>query len=238
MSVSEFASTSADLATVGAALVLGAWSYSRYVANQIRRPAIEFTVTCMPVGLVAGRRLLAVTFLVRNAGSRECDVWLSWRLVDLPYDTTCIDWLPDPDQTGGKLEGQVKFKSIYSGALLRRKDLTEEQYQRFTDEEHERFHSSLGPDVPPDKYLKVLPYRTFVGADVTQRYSLVTDVAPDLAVIKVLGAIGYRQTRSKLASRLTPLIRWSSGLSEREVRAQTREHTVECVVALGHQSDH
>ena len=105
-SFADVAHTAADVTTVVAALVLAAWGYVRSYGQQITRPAIELTVDAVVIGEVASRSLLHVTLSVRNAGSRECRVFLYWKLSILDASLPSLTHLKYRNRT---LVGQVKF---------------------------------------------------------------------------------------------------------------------------------
>ena len=102
-SFAQSADTAAHVATVVATIVLGLWAYSRFVAEQITRPPIEFTVEVESGPVVAAQRLVHITFRVRNAGKRECDVWLYWRI-------RVVRGNADRLEAHKKRAGQVWFK--------------------------------------------------------------------------------------------------------------------------------
>jgi hypothetical protein len=104
-SFAEKADTAAHVATVVATAVLGLWAYSRFVAQQITRPPIEFTAKGEPIGSCAGKRLIWITFQVHNGGTRECDVWLYWKLLGLRNRSEHLN-------ERAKLPGQIQFSDI------------------------------------------------------------------------------------------------------------------------------
>ena len=111
-SFAEAAHAAADVTTVIAAVVVGVWAYVRSYGQQIARPAIELMINARAIGEVASRSLIHVTFNVRNAGSRECRVFLCWKLTSLDArlssltDVKYADLRTHDDVT---LAGQVRF---------------------------------------------------------------------------------------------------------------------------------
>jgi hypothetical protein len=222
VSVAEGADIAAHVATVVATAVLGLWVYSRFLAQQITRPPIEFTVQGEPIGRSADKRLIRITFGVRNGGTRECDVWLYWRLLGLRNDPSGLD-------EREKLPSQVKFDVIHGVAPPHGDGDGKQQA-------HSRGGVSSRHDQPPKPprpgYLPVIDGRTFVGAGVTQKYEFVTSAALGCGFAIVLGEIIYMRTRSRLARIMTPVARLFSGLSDRETLPVTNRHTIAGVVAL------
>src|SRR5439155_21582642 len=82
-SFAEAAHAAADITTVVAAVAVGAWAYVRSYGRQIARPAIELMINAIAIGEVASCSLIHVTLSVRNAGSRECRIFLCWKLISL-----------------------------------------------------------------------------------------------------------------------------------------------------------
>jgi hypothetical protein len=214
-SFAKNADTAAHVATVIATAVLGLWAYSRFVAQQITRPPIEFTVESVPIGIVGGKRLIRITFRVRNGSTRECDVWLYWSLRGLRGSLQSLDGLEAENPAC-----QVALEYIYP---VRRDDRKDERPGRVWQ-----------PAIPRPNFIPVLKgnYRTFVGAGVTQQYTFTTAVELDYAFATVVGSINYMRSRSGLAKLTTPLALLLSGLSPRETRAVTFDHTTSSVVVL------
>lgn len=224
-SFAQTADTASHVATVVATVVLGLWAYSRFVAEQITRPPIEFTVEAESADVVAARRLVRVTLRVRNAGKRECDVWLYWRLRVLRENADRLEehrdrpgqirfTRADPVATSGSDETGLTGQNI------------EEKPRPAT--RNDRLDS---PDAPKG-FVPVIPFRTFVGAGVTQNYPFVTALELDCIAATIVGSIAYRRSRSGIAALIAPLARLLSGLSSRETRLLTRDHTAVGVVFL------
>lgn len=239
-SFAQNADTAAHVATVVATVVLGLWAYSRFVAQQITRPPIEFTVKGEPVVIVAGKRLIRLTFRVRNASTRECDAWLSWKLQGIRADQKEI--------SGRRCEdglSQVKFERIYPapqsnhGEKDARSALSQNPEPGSGSGEPKRTQK-WEASLPRPNFIPVLRdpknpgrnYTTFVGAGVTQEYTIVTAVDLDYSAARILGSINYRRSRSWLARLMTPLARLLSGVSKRETTPLTFNHTVAGVVVL------
>src|SRR4051812_33859379 len=91
-SVGRISTSVVNVVTALASIVLGIWVYLRFVAQQIIRPGIEFTVDGEPgdLGQTASR---SSDVLRAYLGSRVCDVWLFWRLHGMSRNQSQIDWL-------------------------------------------------------------------------------------------------------------------------------------------------
>lgn len=228
-SFAQTADTASHVATVVATIVLGLWAYSRFVAEQITRPPIEFTVEVESGPVVAAQRLVKITFRVRNAGKRECDAWLFWRLRVVRSNAERLEGHKDR-------QGQLRFTGYEPLAS----STGEENLQPTlaAEEKPGRGKSAEPADSPPAPkgFVPVVPFRTFVGAGVTQSYPLVTALDLDCVAVAVTGTLAYRRSRSGIASLVAPAARLVSGLSPRETRLLTRDHTAAGVLFLASES--
>src|SRR5262249_10204294 len=155
-----------------------------------------------------------ITFRVRNAGGRECDVWLYWSLRALNANARELA----ESETG---PGRVKFDRICQ--------------TRQPSDQSERL--IWQPEIPPPGFMPVIQdgksvvrgESQFVGAGVTQEYTLTTSLDQRYALATVAGSINYTRSRSRLARLMTPLARVLSGLSSRETSDITFDHDASCV---------
>jgi hypothetical protein len=238
-SFADVAHTAADVTTVGAALVLGAWAYVRSYGQQIARPAIELTVEAVAMGEVANRSLLHVTLSVRNAGSRECRVFLCWKLASLDASLPTLtdikyrDWHTNDDLT---LVGQVQFtREVPTRQPMSQTSDARQQHVTTPDSNSEARDAQ--PLVTkfgkaPPNYEPLLPYKTFVSPGVVQRYDFATSVPAGSSAAAIVAYIQYERSRSRTEAVLGGPVRAVVGLSSRETRATTFGHTSVGIVTI------
>ena len=237
-SFADSAQIAADITTVVAAIVVGAWAYVRSYGLQIARPAVELNVDATAIGKVAHRILLHVTLSVRNAGSRECRVFLCWKLASLDAsledlaDVSYHDGRTNRQQT---LKGQVKFARQVPARLPARqvKDVLLQSHATASN----RQSAEVAPEEatfgrPPQNYEPVLPYTTFVSPGITQRYEFTTSVPMGSIAAAIVAYIQYERPRSRTEAILAKPVRVLLGLSSRATKPTTFDHTTVGVVEL------
>jgi hypothetical protein len=238
-SFADIAHTAADVTTVVAAVVLGAWAYVRSYGLQIARPAIELTVDARTIGNVASRSLIHVTLSVRNAGARECRVFLCWKLTSLDAHLSSLTDVKYRDRrthADVTLAGQVKFMR----EVPKRRPASQT-----SDGEHQPLTTAPASLVArdaqllatkfgeaPPNYEPVVPYKTFVSPGVTQRYDFVTSVPATSTAATIVGYIQYERSRSRTEAILGGPVRAVVGLSRGETKVTTFDHTTAGVVVL------
>lgn len=239
-SFADVAHTAADVTTVAAALALGAWAYVRSYGQQIARPAIELTVDAVAIGEVASRSLLHVTLSVRNAGSRECRVFLCWKLASLDTSLPTLtdikyrDWHTNDDLT---LVGQVKFtrevpiRQPMSQTKRRPREASYNPRTNSVANDAQPLVTEFGK--APPNYEPLLPYKTFVSPGVIQRYDFVTSVPVGSSAAAIVAYIQYERSRSRTEAVIGGPVRAVVGLSSRETKATTFGHTSVGIVAIG-----
>jgi hypothetical protein len=234
-SLGDVTQIAADVTTIVAALIVGAWAYVRSYGQQIARPAVELTVDGKVIGEVASRSLIHVTFSVRNAGSRECRVFLCWKLTSLDSRLTSLTDVKYRDRRTGNdviLTGQVKFTREVPMRLQAAK-ISDDQQQPSTGlvaREAQPLVTQLG--ATPEGFEPILPYTTFVAPGVTQRYDFVTSVPGGSAAAAVIGYIQYQRSRSRTETILGGPVRAIVGLSSGETKVTTSDHTAVGVVVM------
>jgi hypothetical protein len=234
-SFADMAHTAADLTTVVAAVVLGTWAYIRSYGQQIARPAIELSVNATVIGEVASRSLLHVTLNVRNAGSRECRVFLVWKLSSLSADLANLADISYQDSRTREdvtLVGQVRFARQVPRQRMRRSgdDDGPQHPARSKTRDTQPAVTQFG--VAPHNYEPVLPYETFVGPGVSQRYEFVAGVPADSAAAAIVCHIQYRRSRSLAETVLAGPVRAVVGLTAGETKVTTFDHTTAGYVAI------
>ncbi len=238
-SFADVAHTAADVTTVVAAIVLGAWAYVRSYGQQIARPAIELTVDAIAIGEVASRSLLHVTLSVRNAGSRECRVFLSWKLASLAASRSNlmdVKYRDSRTRDERTLVGQIRF----AREVPRRQPTSQTSDDRQPHPTTTRTGSETREAQPlgakfgeaPPNYESLLPHTTFVSPGVTQRYAFVTGVPVGSVAATIVGYIQYERSRSRTEALLAGPVRAVLGLSGRATKATTFDHTTAGVVAI------
>lgn len=223
--VADWTQVAANVVTVAAALVLGLWTYLRFIAQQLVRPAIEFVAEVVPMHRVSDRVLIKCVFTVRNAGVRECRAWLYWRLLSLD-DKATPRRLGDDNES---MAGRVKF-----------------QYEVPTSKDVRAGTNSFGREAPAG-FVPVVNYPTFVAPTVMQRYELVTSVGLDTAAVVLMGNIQYQRSRPRAAAlddaplkqaTISKLARLVLRLSPRELKETTQDHTAQAAAPIEIASNH
>jgi hypothetical protein len=235
-SFADAAQIAADISTVVAAIVVGAWAYTRNYGQQIARPAVELNVDATKMGQVAHRLLLRVTLSVRNAGSRECRVFLCWKLASLDgglESLTDISYHDSRTNREHSLKGQVKFARqvpVRPTASQVKDEHTEGLAATSNEPSVQVAPQQASFGRAPANYEPVLPYTTFVGPGITQRYEFATSVPVGSIAAAIVAYIQYERPRSQTEALLARPVRVLLGLSFRATKATTFDHTTVGIV--------
>ena len=212
----------ASLSAFVAAIVAAFWAYTKYVVERALFPKVQFWPECRDLGTRGDNVLFEVALHLKNVGDSTLvatDVRLDILYLD-KHDN--LELSIDPTQSARF--GRVIFKRSLN------KDLLERAGVPAVSERRPRAVETL---TRRPRGFSVVPYDTFVGAQVDQVYTFVTAVPSSATHVLVWSSFQYARRLSPLQNAILWLNRSVGLIPAQRLEHMSEAHTTESVFRPG-----